>query len=147
MDKTQPYDEPLDPHWERLNALGGTVEEIAGDKTDPNYYPYLNQAKRNVVPFLTRMARAREMAENIDRAIEDGHLEKFPTLDAVRITFRTFAERAEKLGYEPDENEPVAGLPKQREELLELFQIAWATLRRFESEGFPLSEYVETRAA
>ena len=140
------YDEPLDPHWERLNALGGTVEDIAGDKTAPDYYKSLNQAKANVVPFLVRITRAREMAANIDRAIEDGHLEKFPLLDAARITFRTFSERAEKLGYERDENEPVAGLPKERDGLLEMFHIAWDALRSLERDGFPLTDYVKSAA-
>lgn len=146
MDKTVPYDEPLDPYWETLNGLAGTVEEIAGDKSDPNYYPYLNQAKDNVVPFLTRMARAREMAANIDRAIEDGHLQKFPDLDGVAITFRTFADKAETLGYERDESEPKEGLPKFRDEWLEIYSLAWATLRRLEGNGFPLMDYVTCRA-
>ena len=147
MDKTQPYDEPLDPHWERLNASFATVEEIAGpDKDAPGYYVYLDQAKGNVVPFVTRIQRAREMAANIDRAIEDGHLEKFRDLDGVAIAFRTFAERAETLGYEPDEDEPKGGVPKRRDELLEIFNLAWVALRRFEGDGFPLMDYVETRA-
>jgi hypothetical protein len=146
MDKTQPYDEPLDPHSQRLNVLGGTVDEIAGDKSEPKYYVYLNQAKDNVVPFIVRIERAREMAANIDRAISDGHLKEFPDLDAVGITFRTFAERAEILGYEPDDNEPKEGVPKRREELLEIFHLAWVALRRCEGKGFPLMDYAETRA-
>jgi hypothetical protein len=146
MDKTMAYDEPLDPHWERLNALGGSVGDIAGDKTALDYYKSLDQAKRNVVPFLVRITRAREMASNTTRAIEDGHLEKFPLLDAARITFRTFAGRAEKLGYERDENEPVGGLPKERDGLLEMFHIAWDALRRLEQDGFPLMDYVDSAA-
>ena len=146
MDKTMAYDEPLDPHWERLNELGVTVEDVAGDKTAPGYYKHLNQAKANVVPFLTRITRAREMVANITRAIEDGHLEKHPDLDPITSTFKRFTERAETLGYKPDESEPVAGLPKERDELLEMFHIAWRSLRRLESEGFPLMDYVNSAA-
>jgi hypothetical protein len=146
MDKTIAYDEPLDPHWERLNESFATVGEIAGDKTAPDYYKSLNQAKANVVPFLVRITRAREMAANISRAIEDGHLEKHPDLDAVGITFRTFADRAETLGFRPDESEPVVGLPKERDGLLEMFQIAWRSLRRLEQDGFPLMDYVNSAA-
>jgi hypothetical protein len=86
------------------------------------------------------------MVANIQRAIYDGHLKEFSKLDAVLIAFRTFAERGEKLGYEPDENEPKGGVPKERDELLEIFNLAWVRLRRLEAKGFPLMEYVETRA-
>jgi hypothetical protein len=146
MDKTMAYDEPLDPHWERLNELGATVEEIAGDKTAPGYYKHLDQAKANVVPFVTRIARAREMRANIDRAIEDGHLEKFPELDGVAIAFRTFAETAEILGRKRDEDEPAGGVPKNRELLLEIFRRAWVRLRALEGGGFPLTDYVSSAA-
>jgi hypothetical protein len=147
MDKTQPYDEPLDPHWERLNASFVTVEEYAAAiKTEKDFYLSLNHAKEKIIPYVVRIQRAREMAANIDRAINDGHLEKFRDLDGVAIAFRTFAERAETLGYEPDEDEPKGGVPKRRKELLEIFNLAWVALRRFEGEGFPLMDYVETRA-
>ena len=139
-----PYDEPLDPHWERLNASFATVGEIAGDKTAPDYFKSLNQAKANVVPFLVRITRAREMIANVLRAIEDGHLEKHPDLDPIRNAFSRFADRAETLGYMPDENEPAAGLPKERDGLLDMFHIAWRSLRRLEREGFPLMDYVNS---
>ena len=140
------YDEPLDPHWERLNASFPTVEDVAGDKTEPDYYKRLDQAKANVVPFLTRITRAREMAANIDRAIEDGHLEKFPDLDGVAIAFRTFAETAEIIGRKRDENEPAGGVPKNRDLLLDIFRRTWVRLRTFERDGFPLMDYVNSSA-
>jgi hypothetical protein len=148
MDKTQPYDEPLDPHWELLNGLGPTLSELAGtDKASPTHYKHLNIARDKIVPYQTRIGRAREMASNIGRAIEDGHLDKYPDLDGVSIAFRTFAERAATLGYKRDEDEPKSGVPKHRKELLEIFNLAWVALRRIETEGFPLMEYVNCRAA
>ena len=86
------------------------------------------------------------MGANIDRAIKDGHLEKFPDLDPIQNTFSRFADRAETLGYRPDENEPLGGLPKERDGLLKMFQIAWGSLRRLEREGFPLMDYVDSAA-
>lgn len=172
MDKTVAYAEPLDPHWESINALGPSVfqmlhphsaawtesdlldlkgiradldqkiDKMLETKKEPGWIRRERMVE-NIVPFLTRITRAWEMAANIDRAIEDGHLEQFPDLDGVAITFRTFAERAQELGYASRTKN--GGTPSHRDELLKLFSVAWAALRRFETDGFPLMEYAETK--
>ena len=149
MDKTMAYDEPLDPHWERLNALGPSLDEMlagAGQASDYNgnrYHSFRHHAKENVVPFQTRQMRALEMRANIDRAILDGHLERFPDLDGVGILFTNFAAASEKLGYKSEKR---GGEPKDRDELLECFNIAWGALRALERKGFPLMDYVDSPA-
>lgn len=173
MDKTQPYDEPLDPHWERLNALGATVFQMrhpsAAAWTEKDLLDLKGQSAdfddqidkmleperepgwirreimvENVVAFSTRISRAREMAANTDRAIKDGHLEQFPDLDGVNIAFTTFAERAQELWYE-SRKRTNGGTPSHRDELLEIYSLTWAALRRFEADGFPLMDYAETK--
>jgi hypothetical protein len=153
MDKTMAYDEPLDPHWERLNALGASLDEIlAGVEQTSDNNRLRHHSIENVVPFQTRQVRALEMRANIDRAILDGHLEKFPDLDGVGILFTNFAAASERLGVTkekwggPDKREGVGGIPKVRDELLECFNIAWGALRALERDGFPLMDYVDSPA-
>ena len=160
MDKTMAYDEPLDPHWERLNALGASLDEIlagveqTSDYNGIRYHSFRHHAKENVVPFQTRQVRALEMRANIDRAILDGHLERFPELDGVGILFTNFAAVSERLGetvikkkvWGIDNREGVAGVPKDRDEWLECFSNAWDTLRALERDGFPLMDYVDSPA-
>lgn len=102
----------------------------------------------NLVPFLTRRGRAAEMVENIDRAILDGQHNTYPNLDSVRIMFSVFAEKAEQLNYHKPKSERVksGSTPSERDDLLDIFHRAWVALRGLESDGFPLMEYVETRA-
>lgn len=177
MDKTVAYDEPLDPHWERLNASGPTlfqmlhpeaggfseddIEEFRGlrddldkrldqmletDKT-PGWI-YREKMTANLVPFLIRRGRAAEMVENLDRAILDGHLKTYPNLDGARIMFSVFAEKSEQLNYHKPKGErkKSGSTPSERDDLLDIFHRAWVVLRELESDGFPLFEYVETRA-
>jgi hypothetical protein len=177
MDKTVAYDEPLDPHWERLNAVGPSLFQIlhpdAGgfseddltdlrglrDDLDARLDEMLETDKTpgwkrreimtaNMVPFLTRRGRAVEMVENIDRAILDGHLKTYPNLDGVKIMFSVFAEKAEQLNYHKPKGERAksGSTPSGRDDLLEIFHRAWVALRELESDGFPLMDYVETRA-
>ena len=155
MDKTMAYDEPLDPHWERLNALGPSLDEIlAGLERKGGHNSVRLHARENVVPFMTRQLRALEMRANLDRAIFDGHFEKFPDLDGVAIHFGVFAAAAAELGetvvkrkvYGVDKREGVAGKPKGRDGLLQIFHMAWVKLRTLESDGFPLMDYVNSPA-
>lgn len=144
MDKTMAYDEPLDPHWERLNALGPSLDEmLEGIEPTSGHNRRKHHARENVVPFLTRQTRALEMRANLDQAKEDGHFVKFPELDAARIAFSVFAARAESLGFVA---ETQGGKAKLRDELLEIFGLAWVRLREFERDGFPLMEYVTSAA-
>lgn len=144
MDKTVSYDEPLDPHWERLNASGPTLEQMLSslEPTSVN-----NQARHhlreNIVPFATRQTRAREMRENLDHAILDGHLERFPSLEKIARAFADFAAAAEELGFQQTKQ---GGKNKHRDEWLELYRLAWVNLRKLESDGFPLMDYVESPA-
>lgn len=172
MDKTVAYDEPLDPHWESINALGPSVfqmlhpdaaawtesdlldlkgiradldekiDKMLETEKEPGWRRREKMVE-NIVPFLARISRAREMAANTDRAIEDGHLEQFPDLDGVTIAFRTFAERAQELGYASRTKN--GGTPRHEDELLQIYSLAWAALRRFETDGFPLMDYAETK--
>jgi hypothetical protein len=102
----------------------------------------------NLVPFLTRRARSDEMKNNMFRAISDGHLDRFPRLEHVTNAFILFADRAEFLNFHKIKStrRKSGSKPSERDELLELFHRAWVTLRELESDGFPLMEYVETRA-
>jgi len=144
MDKTMAYDEPLDPHWERLNALGPSLDQML-DAIEPKsgHNRAKHYARENIVPFQIRQMRALEMRANLDRAMVDGHFEKFPELDASRIAFSVFAARAETLGFEV---ETKGGIPKLRNELLEIFGLAWVKLREHERDGFPLMDYVDSPA-
>lgn len=175
MDKTIAYDEPLDPHWERLNAsspslfqilhtdAGGVsqddIADLRGirDDLDARLDEMLQTDKTpgwkrreimaaNLVPFFTRRGRAAEMVENIDRAILDGHLESFPNLDSVKIMFNAFEENAEKLNYYKTKGERAksGSTPSKRDDLLDIFHRAWVALREFESDGFPLMDYVDS---
>jgi hypothetical protein len=157
MDKTVAYDEPLDPHWERLNALGPSLDQILeGLERKAGHNSIRLHARENVVPFMTRQVRALEMKANLDRAILDGHFEKFPDLDRVAREFEDFAAAAAALGetvikkkvYGVDKRnkEDRSGKPKDRDGLLERFHLAWETLRRLEGDGFPLMDYVNSRA-
>jgi hypothetical protein len=85
---------------------------------------------------------------NIDRAILDGHLKTYPNLDGVKIMFSVFAEKAEQLNYHKPKGERAksGSTPSGRDDLLEIFHRAWVALRELESDGFPLMDYVETRA-
>jgi hypothetical protein len=144
MDKTIAYDEPLDPHWERLNELWPSLDEIlAGLENKSENNRIRHHSRENIVPFQTRMVRALEMRANLDRAIVDGHLEKFPDIDGVGIFFSNFAAAADELGYLREKR---GGKPKDRDGLLELFHIAWDALRALERKGFPLMEYVDSPA-
>jgi hypothetical protein len=144
MDKTMAYDEPLDPHWERLNELWPSLDEmLEGLENKSENNRIRHHSRENIVPFQTRIARALEMRANLDRAKEDGHFEKFPELDASRIAFSVFAARAETLGFLA---ETPGGKPKLRDELLEIFGLAWVKLREIERDGFPLMDYVNSAA-
>jgi hypothetical protein len=142
MDRTIAYDEPLDPHWERLNALGASLDEVLeGLAPTSANNDIRHHSRENVVPFQTRQVRALEMRANLDRAKEDGHFAKFPELEAARIAFTVFADRAESLGFV---SETKGGKAKLRDELLEIFGLAWVRLREHERDGFPLMDYVDS---
>jgi len=153
MDKTMAYDEPLDPHWERLNALGPSLEQML-EVIEPTsgHNRAKHHARENIVPFQTRQMRALEMRANLDRAKADGHFVKYPDLDGVAIEFGAFAAAAGELGVTkskwggPDKREGVGGKPKDRDGLLKIFRMAWEKLRTLERDGFPLMEYVESPA-
>ena len=143
MDKTQPYDEPLDPHWEIIGAFGPTLEQML----EPGTPKRLEVIAENVVPFLVRKDRALEMVANLDRAIVDGHAATFVELGAIVATFRAFAEKADEFGFkvEGTVRRQHGGVPKDRDGWLVWYHEAWARLREFESDGFPLMDYVHTR--
>jgi hypothetical protein len=144
MDKTIAYDEPLDPHWERLNALGPSLDQMLEGLEDKSANNRIrHHSRENVVPFMTRQLRALEMRRNIDRAILDGHFEKFPDLDGVAIEFGVFAEKAGELGSTVPKT---GGQFKDRDGLLQIFHLAWEKLRTLERDGFPLMDYVGSPA-
>ena len=138
------YDEPLDPHWERLNALGPSLDQLLEGLEEKSANNRIrHHARESIVPFQTRQMRALEMRANLDRAKVDGYFEKFPELDLSRIAFSVFAARAETLGFLA---ETPGGKPKLRDELLDIFGLAWVRLREIERDGFPLMEYVDSAA-
>jgi hypothetical protein len=147
MDKTIPYDEPRDPFADLLNASAADVETqlaitvAVGIKV----YPSSRANVRNQVPFLVRQTRAREMESNLVRAISDGH--NLSDLQPIIEKFRAFGDGWEQT-LDRSPNKTRGGtVPKYRDDLLDLYGQAWASLAALAAEGFPLREYSKTKAS
>jgi hypothetical protein len=147
MDKTIPYDEPRDPFADLLNASAVDVETQLAIEAAAGLevYPSHRATVRNQVPFLVRQTRAREMESNLARAVSDGH--NVGDLQPIIEMFRAFGDGWQQT-LDRSPNKTRGGtVPKNRDNLLDLYGRAWASLAALTARGFPLREYATTKAS
>jgi hypothetical protein len=147
MDKAIPYDEPRDPFADALNASAVDVETVLAVEAAAGFkvYPSNVANVRAQVPFLVRQTRAKEMEGNLVRAISDGH--DLNDLKPIIEMFRAFVDGWERT-LDRSPNKTRGGtVPKRRDDLLDLYGRAWASLAALTARGFPLREYATTRAS